>query len=373
MTDYSKLSYEEQLSDKKQNLEKLLAPYFTRKLSVFPSPPKHYRMRAEFRIWHDGDDTFHIMFNKNTKEKYRVDQLDAASVIINQAMIKLIAEVKQSPALRTKLFQIDYLSTSTNQLVISLLYHKQLDDDWSIEANNLRNKLSHELRNKSATLSVVNIIGRARKQKRVIGNDYAEESLCINTQTYSFKQIENSFTQPNASINVNMIEWVIKHASDPKHDLLELYCGAGNFSIPLSQHFKQVLATEISKTSVNAAQDNIAKNAVDNLNIARLSSEEFVQAYNKERKFNRLSMIDLDNYDFQSVLVDPPRAGLDSATLALVSRFNTIIYVSCNQSTLSDNLSELSKTHDLSEAALFDQFPFTEHVEAGVILTRRNT
>jgi tRNA (uracil-5-)-methyltransferase len=364
MTDYSKLSYEEQLSEKKQKLTQLLSPYFTEELSVFASPAKHYRMRAEFRMWHEGTDTFHIMFDKHTKAKYRVDQLDAASMLINEAMQELIVQVKQSPNLRTKLFQIDYLSTTTNELVVSLLYHKQLDEDWTCQASILRNTLSK--------LGTVNIIGRARKQKVVIGNDYAQESLSINAKTYTFKQVENSFTQPNAAINVNMIEWVIEHASDPEFDLLELYCGAGNFSIPLSGSFRQVLGTEISKTSVSAAQDNITSNNIDNLSIARLSSEEFVQAYNKEREFNRLSNIDLDSYDFQTILVDPPRAGLDDATLALVAKFNTIVYVSCNPSTLTDNLNELCKTHSVKSGALFDQFPFTEHIESGVILVRKS-
>jgi len=363
MLDYSKLSYEQQLNEKKERLSHLLLPYFEKEIAIFASPPKHYRMRAEFRVWHDGDDTFHIMFNKETKEKYRVDQLDAANALINQAMTVVINEVKLSPVLRTKLFQIDYLSSESEQLVISLLYHKQLDEEWEQAATQLQNTLSN--------LGISNIIGRARKQKRVVGNDFVMESLTIAKRVFCFKQIENSFTQPNAYINVKMIEWVIAHASDTKHDLLELYCGAGNFSVPLSLHYNKVLATEISKTSVNAAQDNIVQNQIDNLRIARLSSEEFVQAYNKERDFNRLNDIDLDSYHFSTILVDPPRAGLDPATLALVARFDTVIYVSCNPNTLTDNLAELTTSHTIENCALFDQFPFTEHIETGIILKKK--
>jgi tRNA (uracil-5-)-methyltransferase len=320
-------------------------------------------MRAEFRIWHQGDDSYHVMFDQTTKEKYRVDELPSACKLINDAMRTTIDVIKQFQALRFKLFQIDYLATTTNELVISLLYHKQLDDTWQVEVQILVHALQ--------TFGVVTGIGRAQKQKVVVGNDFVNETLSVFNNNYSFKQIENSFTQPNAFINVKMIEWVIDNLSTPTSDLLELYCGAGNFSIPLSRHFNKVLATEISKTSVNAAQDNITTNNIDNLVIARLSSEEFVQAYTKVRRFNRLANIDLDDYLFSTVLVDPPRAGLDQTTLDLIARFDSIVYISCNPDTLHRDLLVLRNTHNIEHFALFDQFPFTHHRECGVILKRK--
>jgi len=369
--DFKNLSYAEQFTAKQSQLKSLLSPYYDGQLDTFSSPERHYRMRAEFRIWHAGEDTYHIMFDQNTKQQYRVDQLPAASELINHAMQALIDflcnKSDDAAQLRGKLFQIDYLSSCSGELVISMLYHKQLDEQWLQAASNLQLMLSD-----SKVLNAkVSIIGRARKLKRIIGVDHVNETLQINQKTFSFMQVENSFTQPNAHINIDMIEWVTKLAASPQSDLLELYCGAGNFSVPLSLYYNSVLATEISKTSVAAAQENIARNHVENLTIARLSSEEFVEAYAKTRSFNRLANINLDDYNFKTVLVDPPRAGLDDGTLALVSQFDTIVYISCNPNTLIDNLSELHKTHDLCHAALFDQFPFTAHMESGVILRKR--
>ena len=71
------------------------------------------------------------------------------------------------------------------------------------------------------------------------------------------------------------------------------------------------------------------------------------------------------------MLFDPPRAGLDDDSIELVSRFNKIIYISCNPNTLKDNLMQLSKTHTIDKFALFDQFPYTDHIETGVVLTRK--
>ena len=81
--------------------------------------------------------------------------------------------------------------------------------------------------------------------------------------------------------------------------------------------------------------------------------------------------IDLAAYDFDTVFVDPPRAGIDAATLALIARYPRILYISCNPETLAANLHTLSQTHRIRACALFDQFPFTPHIESGVVLVRK--
>ena len=168
-----------------------------------------------------------------------------------------------------------------------------------------------------------------------------------------------------------MLFWAQQATTNTGGDLIELYCGNGNFSIALAQNFSRVLGTEISKTSVKSAQVNIKANNIDNIDIVRMSSEEFSQAMNGERKFRRLEGFDLTAYNYDTVLVDPPRAGLDKDSVELTSRFNKIIYISCNPHTLKDNLLELTKTHTIEKFALFDQFPYTAHIEVGVILTKK--
>lgn len=356
-------AYQAQLAEKSDRLTTLLAPFAAPALAVFPSPPEHYRMRAEFRVWHDGDDLYYVMFNPETKEKYRVDQFAAANVLINQLMQGVLDFIRDKPQLRRKLFQVDFLTTTTNEALISLLYHRQLDDEWKAHAEHLRDHLQQ--------LATVDLIGRARKQKEVLHRDYVVEKLTIHERPYQFEHIENSFTQPNAAVNTHMIEWACDVAKDAQGDLLELYCGNGNFSLPLASQFRHVLGTEISRTSVNSAKKNIAMNGIENVRIERLSAEECSAAIKGEALPSRLQDIDLTSYDFTTVLVDPPRAGLDEMTVAMVAEFPAIIYVSCNPETLAENLKELTKTHDIQHAALFDQFPFTHHIEAGVYLTRK--
>jgi len=214
------------------------------------------------------------------------------------------------------------------------------------------------------------VMGRSRKQKVLLSDDFVLERLKIDNQIYTYKEYENSFTQPNPYVNTQMIEWAISQARGiGKGDLLESYCGLGNFTLPLSKYFNKVLATEISKKSINSALSNCELNDISNISFVRLSSQELTQALNGVREFKRLSHISLDEYDFSTVLVDPPRAGLDEDTIELISNIEYIIYISCNPQTLIRDLEVLSKSHTIKKVAIFDQFPHTNHIESGVFLT----
>lgn len=355
-------NYQQQLDEKEQSISSTFAQFDLPTFEIFPSPTLNYRQRAEFRVWHDGDDLYYIMFNSETKEKYKVEDFPVASTLINQFMTALLADIKNKDILRQRLFQVDFLSTLSGEVLISLLYHKQLDEQWIEQAQQLKLRLS--------AIAPVDIIGRARKQKVVLDKDFVMETLSVNGEQFHYQQVENSFTQPNAKVNEAMLLWAQQATNNTGGDLIELYCGNGNFSIALAQNFDRVLGTEISKTSVKSAQINIAANKLDNVDIVRMASEDFSQAMNGERVFRRLEGFDLTSYNYQTVLVDPPRAGLDPDSVELVSRFERIIYISCNPETLRDNLVELVKTHKIELFALFDQFPYTHHVETGVILSR---
>ena len=73
----------------------------------------------------------------------------------------------------------------------------------------------------------------------------------------------------------------------------------------------------------------------------------------------------------RTLFVDPPRAGLDAPTVALARGFDHILYISCNPQTLRDNVEALHATHRIAAAAAFDQFPYTHHLECGLLLQRR--
>ena len=360
------ISYSEQLKRKEERVSRLLAPFYSKKLEVFESPSDHYRARSEFRIWHEGDRCDYAMGKMQidgVREKGAINIEECPKVIepIDKRMWKLLDKINASQkVLKQRLFAVEFLATTTDECLVTMLYHRKLDDVWSAEAKLLETELDCK------------IMGRSRKQKVILSDEFVTEKLEIDGKTFTYVQYESGFTQPNPTVNVKMIEWAIKQAKKVGHgDFLESYCGLGNFTLPLSHYFDKVLATEISKGSIHAALENCELNGVENITFARLASEEMTEALNGVREFTRLKEIDLKAYDFSTVLVDPPRAGLDEGTIELISNIENIIYISCNPETLARDLETLSQTHTVMEAAMYDQFPHTEHVESGVFLQKR--
>lgn len=354
-------AYAAQLDDKTARLRELLAPFAAPEPAVFDSPREHYRLRAEFRLWRDAetDSRHYAMFAQGDKHTpIYIEQFPIASARINELMPRLKAAWAQ-PALGFKLFQVEFLTTLSDDALITLCYHRPIDDAWQAAAEQLAAELG------------VSIVGRSRGKRVVVGHEYVEESLSVAGREFRYRQPEGAFTQPNGLVCQKMLQWAYDALGERSDDLLELYCGNGNFTLPLATRVRKVLATEISKTSVNAALANLADNGVDNVSLVRLSAEELTQALNEVRPFRRLAGIDLKSYDFGTVFVDPPRAGMDPDTCELTRRFDNILYISCNPETLAANIAQLHDTHRIERCALFDQFPWTHHMEAGVLLVRR--
>ena len=356
--------YSELLDRKVETVIDLLAPFSPPPPQIFSSQASGFRMRAEFRVWHDGDDLNYVMFSRDDpRTPVAIEEFPIAHSQIQRLMPLLRDRLKGNIILRRKLFQVEFLATLAGDMLVSLIYHRKLEQDWESEAAALAADIK------------ISIVGRSRKQKLVIGRDYVREVLPIGSVDYHYRQYEQAFTQPNGALNIRMIEWAFECASVLNGDLLELYCGNGNFTLPLSRQFDNVIATELSKTSIRAARENLLDNNIDNIQMIRLSAEEVTQAMGGEREFRRLADLPkpLNEYDLRTIFLDPPRAGLDEHTTQMASGFPGIIYVSCNPQTLAQNLELMAKTHRIDQFAVFDQFPYTDHLECGVFLQRRST
>ena len=350
--------YDVQLQQKVDINQERFSSFFKGKLEVFASPTQNYRSRSEFKIWHVGDAIHYAMNHIEHKGVVLIEECPQVNTYINSLMPKLLKAIEKQ-GLGFKLFGADFLSSSDGEIVVSLLYHRQLDQEWQEKANEIAQELS------------INIIGRARKQKIVVRQDYITESLNLNGEVYKFHYIENSFTQPNPRVNEKMITWATNAFKGHKGDLLELYCGAGNFTIPFAKTFDKVLATEISKSSINAAKTNMALNSVKNIEFIRMGVEEFVDALNGVREFNRMKHVNIEEYNIDSIFVDPPRSGMDEFTCKFSAQYDNIVYISCNPETLVRDLEILTQTHQIESMALFDQFPYTHHAEMGVKLVKK--
>ena len=170
------------------------------------------------------------------------------------------------------------------------------------------------------------------------------------------------FVQVNSDINRRMVHQAVELlAPDPDDRVLDLFCGIGNFSLPLARRAGTVLGIEGEVMLVNAASANAALNGLDNVTFrqADLSAVDGSEAWLRE--------------SWDRVLLDPARSG----AAAVVDRMShigaeRIVYVSCHPGTLARDAGVLvnEQGYRCEAAGIIDMFPHTAHVESIAIFAK---
>lgn len=170
------------------------------------------------------------------------------------------------------------------------------------------------------------------------------------------------FVQVNPAINEKLINHAIALLEINEDDIiLDLFCGIGNFTLPMATKAKAVIGIEGDSILIDRARNNAEKNAISN---ARFHTQDLMtiteQAEWMENKFNKL-------------FLDPPRSGADHVLGQLdYNDIESIVYVSCNSKTLANDVRLLvqEKGYTLVSACVVDMFPHTAHVESIVLLKK---
>ncbi|MDT8408176.1 MAG: 23S rRNA (uracil(1939)-C(5))-methyltransferase RlmD [Wenzhouxiangellaceae bacterium] len=164
------------------------------------------------------------------------------------------------------------------------------------------------------------------------------------------------FIQINAGVNRALTRRAVE-LMDPGLDdrLLDLFCGLGNFSLPLASRCGQLLGVELEPALIEAAIANAAGNGIEN---ARFVAADLMQS---------VDALEWMKQPFDGVLIDPPRSGA-AEILPLVAATNArrIVYVSCDPATLARDAGVLVHEYGyrLTKAGIADMFPHTAHVES---------
>ncbi len=169
-----------------------------------------------------------------------------------------------------------------------------------------------------------------------------------------FKVSYNSFFQINEYICQKLFELIDKYIEE-NAIVADLYCGVGTLSIVASYKAKKVYGIEIVENAVLNAIENAKINHRNNVYFSLGSVPK---------------VIDKINDKLDTIIVDPPRAGLDKYTLDTILKFKpkTILYVSCDPMTLMRDLKSLEDEYEIKELNLLDMFSYTYHVESVCIL-----
>lgn len=179
-------------------------------------------------------------------------------------------------------------------------------------------------------------------------------------EAYSFSA--DTFFQVNHELLEPLIDAAL---GDAKGQLaIDLYCGAGLFTLPLARRFAHVTGVEAHQRAVEFARRNVERAKLENVEIANLGVADWVK-----------HSLSFEVLDF--LLLDPPRVGCENAVIAgiLALRPRRMAYVSCDPATLARDLKKLTADgYALESVAAFDMFPQTHHVEivARLVMDRNN-
>ena len=175
-------------------------------------------------------------------------------------------------------------------------------------------------------------------------------SLSFAGESYSFNA--DSFFQ----VNPDLVEALVGEAiGDAKGKLaIDLYCGAGLFTLPLARRFESVTGIELNSRATRFALRNLQRAGLHNAEIVTAGVGDWLKDHSQS----------FESVDF--LLVDPPRPGVENKVIdgILALRPKRISYVSCDPATLARDLKKLiAAGYSLDSVAAFDMFPQTHHVE----------
>lgn len=197
------------------------------------------------------------------------------------------------------------------------------------------------------------IVGIVYNNKTIFGNDFFYERI----GGMLFKVSFNSFFQINPYITEKLFK-LIEENIDRNSAVLDLYSGVGTLGMVASKKAKEVIGIEIIKNAVINASKNALLNKRDNLKFILGDVAKSIPKINKK---------------FDTIIVDPPRNGLDKITIKYIkeTKPSKIIYISCEPNTLLRDLKLLEEIYEIKDYKILDMFSYSYHLESFVVLERK--
>ena len=215
-----------------------------------------------------------------------------------------------------------------------------------IHSKKMTNEIIKKLKEKSFILQY------DQKYQLISGQNHIVDQI----GNYQFIISPDSFYQVNSNMVEKLYQQVLQYLQPQKKEIvLDLYSGTGTIGIYISSYVKKVISVEINPYAVEDAKKNRELNHVENI--------EFICD-------DVANVIDQFKQKIDSIIVDPPRSGLDEKTIHYLKQINPnkIVYVSCDPITLARDLERLSDIYSVKEVTPVDMFPNTSHVECVCVL-----
>lgn len=365
-------SYENQIALKKAYTNELLLPAGISVSSIIKSPEQWgYRNKMEFSFSQNDSVVIAGLHKKNEFNRYvSVPPCHIADPSMMDALEIILSFVRSSalPA---------YNKWTRDGFYRHLVFRKAKNTGHlliNIVTNSVRDitpafflPLVDALKDKAASIfwskngSVSDTVA-SDELVLLYGKDMIDEDLHVKGRTFSFTISPFSFFQTNTLGAEKLYEAVIDAVEWNKEDtVLDLYSGTGTIALVLAEYVKEVRGVEIVADAVKNANANKERNGVQNAVFETGSVEKWISGGSAP--------------SFNSMVIDPPRAGLSPKALNFIKeiRPKKLVYVSCNPSTLARDLKYLidDAGYSAQAAKCIDMFPHTYHIETVVPLTLR--
>lgn len=196
-----------------------------------------------------------------------------------------------------------------------------------------------------------NVVGVVLNGKVIYGTSFFYDYI----GDFKFKVSYNSFFQVNNYMAINI--FMILKSNLKGKNLLDLYCGVGTLGLSLKDNFESIYGIEKIENAIIDAKENALINNCHNAHFYAGDTYEVLKDI---------------NVSFDTIIVDPPRSGLNEETRNLIIKLkpDKLCYVSCDPFTLARDLNILNKFYDVEKINALDMFPNTYHVECVCVLER---
>jgi 23S rRNA (uracil1939-C5)-methyltransferase len=317
-----------------------------RLLAILPSPrTDHYRLRTQFNVRTANGMQKIGFFRQGSYDLIEVEN----AFLIHPLIDKVLKAIRSISDRLPHLTEIHINATPAGEAHVLLFAEQESYPPLEPILNDLQKRAPE----------VIGITGFTRKKKAAAhGKNY----LTLDIEGLTLHATEGNFYQVNWEQNRNMVRTVLDFAGLIGNEtVLDLYCGIGNFALPLAKKAKTVIGIESGYSAIEDAKRNAELNSIRNAEFIADDMQKGLKTL-----LQRKVQADI-------IVLDPPRAGATLKTLERALAFlpRKIIYVSCNPATLARDLKFFHLFgFRLEQLQPVDMFPYTYHIECVAEMVR---